>query len=502
MVHFWIDVDMMKAPISLTARLSLLFAGSIALALLVAGMLFGRAVEGQFQKRQIVELDGKMEAIRDTLGNSESYESIAVLQPQLHNTIMAGHPHSAITIVGSDGTVLLSMGQPKVVRHLIEGAGRDISQSVTWSVDNDTYRIVSERVALAVPGSHPAVVAISLDITNDQEFISAFRQFLWFGIGLGSLAMGLLGWMAVRRGLSPLRNVSAMLGNVSTSQLDKPIPMGGIPRDLQDLISAFNKMLARLDDSFRRLSEFSSDIAHELRTPINNMMLQTQVALSRKRDSEEYYATLQSDLEELRRLSRMIEDMLFLANADNCLVVPKLEVTDLREEVAKLLDFFEIVASERQVSLVQSGAAPTVLADRLMIQRALSNLLSNALRFTPEGTPIEVGIQKSEGLASVTVANSGPEIPAEHLPKIFRRLYRIDASRREGDTLNVGLGLAITKSIVEIHGGTVSAESAKGRTCFTIALPLKPAILSDSERNDDCQGPLAASLSSVGALSQ
>jgi two-component system heavy metal sensor histidine kinase CusS len=113
------------------------------------------------------------------------------------------------------------------------------------------------------------------------------------------------------------------------------------------------------------------------------MMLQTQVALSRQRDTEEYYATLQSDLEELRRLSRMIEDMLFLANADNCLVVPKLEVTDLREEVAKLLDFFEIVASERQVHLVQSGAAPTVLADRLMIQRALSNLLSNALRFTP-----------------------------------------------------------------------------------------------------------------------
>jgi two-component system heavy metal sensor histidine kinase CusS len=198
----------------------------------------------------------------------------------------------------------------------------------------------------------------------------------------------------------------------------------------------------------------------------------------------------------------MIEDMLFLANADNCLVVPKLEVTDLREEVAKLLDFFEIVASERQVNLVQSGAAPTVLADRLMFQRALSNLLSNALRFTPEGMPIEVGIQEHEGVASVTVANSGPEIPVEHLPKIFRRLYRVDASRREGDTLNVGLGLAITKSIVEIHGGTVSAKSAKGRTCFTIALPLKPAILSDSERNDDRQGPFAASLSSVGTLAQ
>jgi len=483
---------MMKSPISLTARLSLLFAGSVAFALLVAGMLFGRAVEGQFQMHHLEELDGKMEVIRDTLGNSASYESIAVLQEQLHNTVMAGHPHSAITIVGSDGTVLLSMGQPKVVRHLVESAAMGKSQPATWSSDNRTYRTAADRVALGVPGSQPAEVAISLDITSDEDFLRAFRRFLWFGIGLGSLAMGLIGWMAVRKGLSPLRNVSAMLANVSTSQLDKPIPMADVPSDLQDLISAFNRMLARLHDSFRRLSEFSSDIAHELRTPINNMMLQTQVALSRKRDTEEYYATLQSDLEELRRLSRMIEDMLFLANADNCLVAPKLETTDLREEVAKLLDFFEIVASERQVSLVQSGAAPTVLSDRLMIQRALSNLLSNALRFTPEGMMIDVRIREDAGMASVTVGNPGPEIPAEHLPKNFGRLYRVDASRREGDTLNVGLGLAITKSIVEIHGGTVSAESAKGRTCFTITLPFRPEILSDSATNDDLQVPLAA----------
>ena len=491
----------MKAPISLTARLSLLFAGSMALALLVAGMLFERAVEGQFQRRDLQELNGKMEVVRDTLGNIASYETIAELPLQLHNTLTAGHPHSAITIVGSDGTVLLSMGSPNVVRHLVEGTATGKPQPVTWSLDNHTYRTAADRVALGVPGSQPAEVAISFDTTNDQEFIAAFRRFLWFGIGLGSLVMGLIGWMAVRKGLSPLRNVSAMLANVSTSQLDKPLPTTGIPSDLQDLISAFNRMLARLNCSFKRLSEFSSDIAHELRTPINNMMLQSQVALSRKRDTEEYYTTLQSNLEELRRISRMIEDMLFLANADNRLLVPKLEATDLREEVAKLLDFFEIVASERQVGLVQSGAAPTVLSDRLMIQRALSNLLSNALRFTPEGKMIDVRIREDAGTASVTIGNPGPEIPAEHLPKIFGRLYRVDASRREGDTLNVGLGLAITKSIVEIHGGTVSAESAKGRTCFTITLPFKPAILSDSTKKDDSQGAFALPLSSVSALS-
>ncbi len=285
---------------------------------------------------------------------------------------------------------------------------------------------------------------------------------------------GLLGWMTVRKGLSPLHDVSTTLANVSTSQLDKPISSTGVPRELHELISAFNRMLARLEDSFRRLSEFSSDIAHELRTPINNMMMQTQVALSRKRDAEEYHENLQSNLEELTRLSRIISDMLFLAKADNSLVFPKLEKVDLRTEVAKLLDFFEISASERRVRLVQSGEA-TVVGDRLMLQRALSNLLSNALRFAPEGMAVEVSIGENDGRAMVAVANPGPDIPAEQLPKIFGRLYRVDASRREGNTENAGLGLAITKSIVEIHGGSVSAESANGRTCFTITLPRQPA---------------------------
>lgn len=460
----------MKTPVSLTARLSLLFAVSTACVLLVAGLLFERAVEKQFHRHDMEELSGKMDMLREVLGNITSYETIKALQPQLRNAVVAGHPDITITVVDSNGTMLFSIGQAKVVQLLLEGSGAAKTQPVTRSLDSHTYRIAVNRIALGIPASRPANVAVSLDITSDQEFIEGFRMFLWFGIGLCTLVMGLVGWMTARKGLMPLHDVSATLANVSTQHLDKPIPTTGVPRELQELISAFNRMLARLDDSFRRLSEFSSDIAHELRTPINNMMMHTQVALSRKRDAEEYHANLESNLEELKRLSGIISDMLFLAKADNRLVVPKLEEIDLRKEVAKMLDYFEISASERHVHLVQSGTA-TIFGDRLMIQRALSNLLSNATRFTPDDMTIEVAIVENGGMAMVAVTNPGPEIPAEQLPKIFGRLYRADASRREGDTENAGLGLAITKSIVEIHGGAVSAESANGRTCFTITLP-------------------------------
>ena len=399
-----------------------------------------------------------------------SYETIKALEPQLRNAIVAGHPDMTITVVDSNGTLLFSVGQEKMVKLLLEGSGVAKTQPVTWSLDNHTYRIAGNSFTLGIPARQPANVAISLDITSDQEFIDEFRMFLWIGIGLCTLIMGLLGWVAARKGLLPLNNVSAMLANISTQQLDNPISMAGVPRELQELISAFNKMLSRLNNAFRRLSEFSSDIAHELSTPISNMMVQTQVTLSRERNTGEYCTNLQSNLEELERLSRMVSDMLFLAKADNEMIVPKREVIDLRVEMEKLFDFYDALVGERRVQLHLRGAA-TVCVNRLMIQRALSNLLSNAIRFTPEGMAVEVTIGENADQAMIAITNRGLAIPAEHLPKIFERFYRADPSRREGDTENVGLGLTITKSIVEMHGGTISAESEKGRTCFTITLP-------------------------------
>jgi two-component system heavy metal sensor histidine kinase CusS len=460
----------MKTPLSLTARLSLLFAGSAACVLLFAGLMFEHAVNNRFLEQDMEELGGKMALVHEALGNIKSFAAIAALPLRLHDT-MTGHPGIAVTVATSDGTVLFSVGQNAVVNHLLRGTEIDKPQPATWSLDNRSYRIVASRVALGIPASQSANVAIAFDISRDQEFMMEFREFLWFSMILAALAMGWLAWVAVRNGLSPLNKVSAMMANISGQQLDMPIPTAGVPQELKELVSSFNTMLARLDDSFRRLSEFSSDIAHELRTPIQNLMVQTEVTLTSERDAVEYRANLQSNLEEFERLSRMISGMLFLAKADNRLLVLHRESIDLHTEVARLLDFYEALASERRVRLIQHGAA-TVHADRLMIQRALSNLLSNAIRFTPEGMTVEVTLgEDADHQAMIAVANPGTGIPAEHLPKIFDRLYRIDVSRRGEHSENVGLGLAITRSIVEMHEGKICVESESGWTCFTITLP-------------------------------
>ncbi len=459
----------MKAPLSLTARVSILFAAAAAGVLLIAGALFEHAAENHFLDDDREELYGKTELIRSLLAKATTPAAVAELPTRIADT-MFGHPGIAIAVARSDRTVLFSTGPRAVVEHLLSAAELGRAQPVTWSDPPRVYRIVASRLPLGIPHSPPVNVGVALDITSDRAFMSEFREFLWFGMAFSMVVMAVLGWAAVHRGLLPLRKLSAMVAAVSAERLDKPLPEAGAPPELRGLVLAFNRMLARLEDSFRRLSEFSSDLAHELRTPIQNLLLQTQVTLSRERDAADYRANLQSNLEELERLSKMASDMLFLARADNKLLAPKREPVELHKEVEQLLAFYEALASDRGVGLAQSGAA-TISGDRLMIQRALSNLLSNAIRFTPAGREIAVALAEDVESATVSVTNPGPEIPAEHLSRIFERLYRVDPSRREGEADHAGLGLAIARSIVEMHGGSIRAESSAGETRFSVTLP-------------------------------
>jgi two-component system heavy metal sensor histidine kinase CusS len=193
------------------------------------------------------------------------------------------------------------------------------------------------------------------------------------------------------------------------------------------------------------------------------------VALSSARDNNEYKEVLYSSLEEYERMAQMVGDMLYLAQAENGLLTPGRESVDLGDETHGLFDYFEAWAEERGVSLAQTGSA-TVPGDRLMLRRALSNLLSNAIRHTPSGQTVRVSLAMQGDTAVVAVENPGPEIPAEHLSRLFDRFYRVDPSRqRKGD--GAGLGLAIVKSIVDAHAGSITVASDDQKTCFQITLP-------------------------------
>ena len=230
-------------------------------------------------------------------------------------------------------------------------------------------------------------------------------------------------------------------------------------------------MLERLQRDFYRITNFSTDIAHELRTPITNLLTQTDVVLTKQRTNDAYRDTLSSNAEELQRLARTISDMLFLAQTENGISLPSYESLSLQDEITALFDFYDALAEEKNVRLQLTGEA-SIKGDRLMIRRALSNLISNAMRYTPVAGTIAMSIVKSNTDISIHVENDGPEIPAEHLPHLFERFYRADKSRTKLDTDSTGLGLSITRAIMRAHQGDVAVQSAQGKTRFTLQFPL------------------------------
>jgi two-component system heavy metal sensor histidine kinase CusS len=293
-------------------------------------------------------------------------------------------------------------------------------------------------------------------------------------MALAALAAAALGWAATRAGLRPLRQVTALAAGLEASGLGARLPQTRVPVEIETLVVAFNAMLARLEDSFRRLSEFSADIAHELRTPIGNLMIQTQVALAEARDAEQYREVLYSSLEEYERMGQMVGDMLFLAQADNGQLRPSTARVDLAAEIQTLFDYLDAWSEERGVTLVLEGNAAPVPGDRLMLRRALSNLLSNAIRHTPAGQRVRVHLESDTRTTRVAVENPGDPIPPEHLPRLFDRFYRLDpARRRQGE--GAGLGLAIVKSIIDAHRGSIAVTSDGQGTRFSITLPTGPS---------------------------
>lgn len=440
---------------SLTTRISLLFAAAAALVLLVVGLFVARAVDRHFIEMDHHELTGKLHLIRNLLQQGRP-ETLA----RRLDDALVGHHGLVLVLAGPDGALLYTnAAHPQTL--LAKPAGLAI-----WPMNGHDLR--SLRASLPAGIGAEYAVAIAQDIEHHQAFMAEFRRLLAIAIGLAALLTAALGWVATRTGLAPLREVTALAAGLSASRLGERLPETRVPAEIEALVAAFNAMLARLEESFQRLSEFSSDIAHELRTPLSNLMTQTQVALTRARTAAEYHEVLGSNLEEYERLARMIGDMLFLAQADNRLLLPQREDIDLAGEVAHLLELFEALAADHQVRLVAQGDA-RVAGDRAMVRRALANLLSNAIRHTPAGGEITLALSMQPGLAYIAVSNPGPEIPTEALPHLFDRFYTGDPARRTRGE-GAGLGLAITRSIARMHGGDIEVRSAAGRTTFTLSL--------------------------------
>jgi two-component system heavy metal sensor histidine kinase CusS len=274
----------------------------------------------------------------------------------------------------------------------------------------------------------------------------------------------LVGYQIARRGIRPVQEMATTARHISSTNLRERILAEGYPFELASLANTFNQMLDGLEESFERISRFSADIAHDLRTPVNNIRGEAEVAVARARSADEYREVIESCLEEAVRLSDLIGDLLFLARADSPLIHLRRERVDVGELLGGVRDYYEASAADGGVSLTTTLADEPVIAelDRTLLQRAVGNLVSNALAHTPPGGAVVLGMNADFSTIRIEVSDTGAGIPAEALPRVFDRFFRVDSSRSQGSG-GTGLGLAIVQSIAQLHGGKAEISSQPGQ---------------------------------------
>ncbi len=456
---------MSRPPLSLSLRITCVVGAAMAALLVIFTAGVSRSLEMHFAEQDLGEIRAVAESLVRALGPSPSTDDRPAVQARLSRAV-AGH-HGVYFSVHDSGGVRLFGTAPQGLFETASAApaasAHDQGALKVWQIADGIYRGALLRIQ-----SERVLIAVSME--SHLRYLALLRRGLWGATLLACAVAVLAAWLAVRWGHAPLRRISATVRGITSEHLDIRLNPAEMPSELGPLVVSFNEMLDQLETSFTRLTHFTSDIAHELRTPVTNLTTQTQVALSKARDPYAYREVLYSSLEELERMGKMIGDMLYLAQADQQLARPELTEVDLSAETIALFDYFEAWADDVGVELRLEGHAPAVQGNRLMLRRAMSNLISNALRYTRRGTALIVTLAQVADVIEVSVENPGQDVAAEHLPKLFDRFFRVDPARQHKGE-GAGLGLAIVKAIAEAHGGTVSVTSAGGRTCFTLRLP-------------------------------
>lgn len=339
-----------------------------------------------------------------------------------------------------------------------------------WQSRTGERPMLSLATAAKTRSGEPYEIVLTADRSEDRRLLA---HLLITSASAAPFVLALVGVCAlvfVKLGLRPLNRLSSAAAHISAHDLSTRIDATALPKELQSLGFAFNAMLDRLDEGVRRLSEFSSDLAHELRTPLATLLGRTQVALSQPRSSAELVDVLEGNVEELQRLSRLVSDMLFLARADDARASLDCVELDFSDEARQLAEFLELLALERDMEIDVSGHA-VVTADRQQVRRAITNLVSNALRHGTPGSTVRVSGYVDGDTGCIDVVNDGPPIPPEHQVRLFDRFYRIDGSRTR-DSGGSGLGLALVRAIMTLHEGTVRLHSDRATgTRFTLCFP-------------------------------
>jgi two-component system heavy metal sensor histidine kinase CusS len=396
------------------------------------------------------------------------------------------------------------------------------------------FRVTTVSAPVGPAATQTDTLQIAIDISQKEALLARYRFWFWAILLATFVIFPLVGYQIARHGIRPVEEIATTARHISSKNLRERILPDGYPFELASLAGTFNQMLDRLEESFERISRFSADIAHDLRTPVNNIRGEAEVALARARTADEYRDVIESCLEEAVRLSDLIGDLLFLARAESPLTHLRREPVDVGKLLGGVREYYEASAADGGISLTTTIGREPVIAelDRTLLQRAVGNLVSNALAHTPPGGAVvlrtsadvahtdvsNTDVSKHDfssrdfsnrdssnhdfsnhdlsnhdcsnhdfsnhdssnhdfsnndtSTIRIEVSDTGVGIPPEALPRVFDRFFRVDSSRSQHSG-GTGLGLAIVQSIALLHGGKVEISSQPGQgTRVTLHMPV------------------------------
>nr|WP_249177644.1 heavy metal sensor histidine kinase [Burkholderia cenocepacia] len=452
-------------------RLTLAFAAVAALVFALTGAYLYRSLSAELTRRDDIEISAKLNQFLQ-LARASGSTAALLADPAVFHDVLLSHPGVYLGIYDAQNRPLVEHSDEagNTLASVISAshpAGNAGSPFTCAPPGIGTSRCVYARETL--PSGEAIQVALARTATDRQSLLESYRVDIWLAAAVGALLVGALGYAVASRGLRPVESLGRQTSRIEAHNLNARLDARGGPVELRELATSVNRMLDRLERAFVRLSQFSSDLAHDMRTPLANVISSSQITLSRARTTDEYEALIESNIEECERLQRMIENMLFLARTDNARQHLKTAELDAGSELRRLASYFQALADEAGVRIDVHGEAP-VVADATLFRRAVSNLASNALEHAQAASTIELAVSVQGSYAVVEVTNRGVAIPPEQVERIFERFYRIDSSRH-GAARNAGLGLAIVKSIMELHRGKVEVASRDGRTTFALYFP-------------------------------
>jgi two-component system, OmpR family, heavy metal sensor histidine kinase CusS len=465
-----------RAPWSLAARLTGWYiVSAFALVLIVTGGLYWALVGSLAQAEDEILLN-KVHVLSNLLAAPQPNE--AVIAQEIGEDTNAPR-RTYVRVLSADGRVLReSPGMsaqipPEAFASGLRPSAGDVGGTTVRGPNGRPLRILSLLLRDTGPADlREMVVQVAADITSDQTLLARYRTDLAFALAVALLVCGAAGYQIVHSGLRPVRLIAQAAEDIGASTLDRRLKVSGLPAELRSLAATFNAMLQRLDESFSRLRQFSDDIAHELRTPINRVLIANEVALGQARTPDEYRDVLASNVDACGRLSQMVQSLLFLARSEGPQSHIEREMTDVAHELSAIREFYEPLASEAGLELVvECDRGLMAQVDRALLRRAIGNLIANSIAHTPRDHFIRI-LGTDDGTSiSVEVVDTGQGIAAEHLPHVFDRFYRADQHRSTARG-HLGLGLSIVKSIAALHGGSVEIDSVVAQgTTVRIHLP-------------------------------